>query len=91
LRWQRPSEPHGYFGLKDPILMRTAKDPNYKPDWSNWGAQDRNALWNAKAKITDERFSTVITGPWMNRWKITHHNNNTKHFIPDNESQWHKS
>ncbi len=24
LRWQNPAEPHGFFGIKAPILMRTA-------------------------------------------------------------------
>ena len=34
LRWQRPDEFSGYEGIKDCILMRTARDPNYRADWS---------------------------------------------------------
>ena len=33
LRWQRPDEPAGFWGLKDAVLMRTAKDPDFKMDW----------------------------------------------------------
>lgn len=33
LRWQEPSKPVGFYGLKDPIVMRRAGDPNYKVEW----------------------------------------------------------
>jgi len=33
LRWQRPDEAAGFWGLKDAVLMRTAKDPDFKMDW----------------------------------------------------------
>jgi len=94
LRWQRPNEPHGFFGLKEPILMRTASNPSHKPDWSQWASEDRAVLWEETGNVKKEEdpFNTVITGPWMKRWKITHHNNNTKHFDPSADwTGWHKS
>ena len=30
LRWQRPNEPNGFYGLKDCITMAKADDPNFK-------------------------------------------------------------
>jgi len=95
LRWQRPDEPHGWFGMKEPILMRTAKDPKYRPDWDVWGKQDRVALWEETGQAqpnAEDKFNTIITGPWMNRWKITHHNNHTQHFNPTGDwNGWQKS
>lgn len=44
LRWQRPSEPVGFYGLKDGILMRTSKDPNYKIDWESFNKIDRHQV-----------------------------------------------
>jgi hypothetical protein len=84
LRWQKPSEPHGFIGIKEPILVRTKKDPKYQPDWSSWSQQDRNEIYESKSKKaldSDDKFSPVITGPWMARWKMLHHNQHTKKFI----------
>ena len=36
LRWQRPGEKSGMEGIKSPILMRTASDPGYQINWSEW-------------------------------------------------------
>ena len=41
LRWQRPDEPAGFWGLKDALLMRTAKDPNFKIDWAPFDSVNR--------------------------------------------------
>ena len=30
LRWQRPNEPNGFYGLKDCITMAKADDPSFK-------------------------------------------------------------
>lgn len=101
LRWQRPTEPHGFFGIKDPILFRTSKDPNYKIQWGNWVNEDRNKinlemLRNEKQVkvpvVDDDRFSTIITGPWMSRWEIVHHNKHTNFFVHNNdEKKWTKA
>lgn len=42
LRWQRPSQPVGFYGLKEGILMRTSKDPNYQIDWESFNKVDRH-------------------------------------------------
>ena len=63
LRWQRPGEPHGMEGVKDPILMRTAKDPSYKIDWEAWANTSRNAV------EMKDGFNAMVSGPWMDRWK----------------------
>ncbi|HLJ55231.1 MAG TPA: phytanoyl-CoA dioxygenase family protein [Chthonomonadaceae bacterium] len=67
LRWQRPGELSGFEGIKEPILMRTAADPNYRIDWAGWSAQNRIA--DAMGEPPRESFSTAVTGPWMDRWR----------------------
>jgi predicted carbohydrate-binding protein with CBM5 and CBM33 domain len=29
LRWQRPDQPNGFYGIKDNIIMRTAANPKH--------------------------------------------------------------
>lgn len=67
LRWQRPDEPSGFEGVKDCILMRTARDPNYRPDWEAWSRQNRIA--DAMLDTPQDPFDTTVSGPWMERWK----------------------
>lgn len=38
LRWQDPSKPSGFHGLKDPIPMRIEGQPDYKIDWNGKSA-----------------------------------------------------
>lgn len=66
LRWQRPGEPHGFEGIKDPILMRTASDPDYQINWSQWSMQSRTA--RAIARHRDSSLDTTVMGPWLTRW-----------------------
>lgn len=71
LRWQRPGEPHGMEGVKEPILMRTAKDPHYKIDWEGWAQTSRNAIEmgrSEKALEMKDEFNAMVSGPWMERW-----------------------
>jgi hypothetical protein len=72
LRWQRLGELSGMEEIKDPILMRTARDPNYKPDWETWGAQSRqvglhDVLAERERPVNAE--DAIVTGPWMERWQ----------------------
>lgn len=70
LRWQRPGERHGMEGIKEPILMRTAKDPSYTVDWGAWAAESRNAIEMAdKAVEMKDEFNAMVSGPWMKRWE----------------------
>jgi len=71
LRWQRPGEPHGMEGVKDPILMRTAQDPSYQIDWEVWANTSRNAIEIGRAEKAIEmkdEFNAMVSGPWMDRW-----------------------
>ncbi len=72
LRWQRPGEVSGMEGIKDPIVMRTARNPNYRPNWEEWGAISRqvglhDVLQERERPISKE--DARVTGPWMERWK----------------------
>jgi Phytanoyl-CoA dioxygenase (PhyH) len=71
LRWQKPGEPSGMEGIKEPILMRTASDPNYKPNWEAWSAQSRqvglhDVLAEGERPVSEE--DAIVSGPWMARW-----------------------
>src|SRR5581483_2652987 len=72
LRWQRPNEPSGMEGIKEPILMRTASNPNYRPNWEAWATQSRqvglhDVLAEKERPITES--DSKVTGPWMERWQ----------------------
>lgn len=66
LRWQRPDAPSGFEGIKDCILMRTARDPQHRPNWAEWAAQNRIA--DAMLETPKDPFDTSVSGPWMQRW-----------------------
>jgi hypothetical protein len=71
LRWQRPGETTGIEGVKDPIRMRTAKDPLYKIDWEEWANTSRNRIeigMADKAVEMKDEFNAMVSGPWMDRW-----------------------
>ncbi|MFI5202310.1 MAG: phytanoyl-CoA dioxygenase family protein [Candidatus Kapaibacterium sp.] len=73
LRWQRPGEPSGMESIKESILMRTANDPNYQPDWKEWAARSRQVGLQDVLAERDRPISEAdakVTGPWMARWNI---------------------
>ncbi|CAL5220437.1 g2452 [Coccomyxa viridis] len=88
LRWQRPNEPNGFYGLKDCITMAKADDPAFQVDWSGWAEQDRTPMQKGAVSAdkstevdkavekeeADRDFDTTISGPWMDRWELVHHN-----------------
>ena len=79
LRWQKPDSPSGFEGMKDCLLLRTAKDPNYRVDWEGFATADRTVLQKEIVGIDDDdEFDTTIHGQWMSRWEITHHNRHTE-------------
>ncbi|CAF1179707.1 unnamed protein product [Didymodactylos carnosus] len=103
LRWQKPNEPNGFYGLKENIVMAKGSDLNYKPDWNEWSKINRSKLQEAavqqhikdqipelKNKVESDPFDTTIAGPWMNNWPIVHHNRHTA-ALTTNETNWHKS
>jgi ectoine hydroxylase-related dioxygenase (phytanoyl-CoA dioxygenase family) len=72
LRWQRPGEPSGMEGIKEPILMRTFGNPNYKPNWEEWSAVSRqvglhDVLAERNRPVSES--DAKVSGPWMNRWE----------------------
>lgn len=66
LRWQDPRLPSG-FEAKDPILMRTAANPDHVIDWRGWAGQNRIA--DAQLVAVSDEFDTTVTGPWLDRWR----------------------
>ena len=72
LRWQKPGETSGMESVKEPILMRTARDPNYKPDWEEWAVQSRQVGLHDVLAERDRPISeddAKVSGPWMARWR----------------------
>jgi hypothetical protein len=67
LRWQRPQEPSGYEGIKEPVRMRRAGDAAFRPDWRDWSRQNRVEAGFSQAPRTEFDIG-VIDGPWMRRW-----------------------
>jgi hypothetical protein len=65
LRWQQPQLPSGYYGLKEPILLAKADEPNFKPDWTLWADIDRNDAQSKRPQygFSDTDFETRICGP----------------------------
>ena len=63
LRWQKPSEPVGFYGLKEGILMRSSKDPNMKVDWESFDAINRHDKQTAAmtGKVGGVIFSWMVT------------------------------
>ncbi|CAF1310839.1 unnamed protein product [Adineta steineri] len=103
LRWQKPNEPNGFYGLKDNILMTKNDDKNFKPDWNEWSKINRTKLEEAsvresikneikelKERQENDPFDTSISGPWMHNWPIVHHNRHTAK-LTTNSTSWHKS
>ncbi|KAK9903937.1 hypothetical protein WJX75_000915 [Coccomyxa subellipsoidea] len=105
LRWQRPDLPNGFYGLKDCITMAKSGEPGYAPDWTNWGRQDRTPMQKTAisadkmAEVSaaadeaqgDRDLDTTISGPWMDRWELVHHNRHVAAHLAANAAgtqQW---
>lgn len=82
LRWQRPNEPNGLFGLKDSIPMRSSKDPEMKADWSSWANESRTDLQMDEG---EDEFNSIISGPWMGTWELTNTNRHTAAYLADQQ------
>ena len=57
LRWQRPGEPNGFYGLKDCIPMAKSGDPGFRLDWGAWAQQDRTPL--QKVAVSADKHAEV--------------------------------
>lgn len=82
LRWQRPGEDNGFYGLKDCIPMARGDDPGFKPDWAGWADVNRTELQMAEDAAVDP-FDTTISGPWIGAWPLTNENKHTDQFKRD--------
>ncbi|OWF47739.1 uncharacterized protein LOC110454003 [Mizuhopecten yessoensis] len=84
LRWQKPGLPNGFYGLKEGVLMRTAKDPNFKISWENFDRTVRHKLLRSAAVEEEEdEFDTTVPGPWMKKWEIVHVNHHVDSYRAD--------
>ncbi|XP_013390036.1 uncharacterized protein LOC106167021 [Lingula anatina] len=89
LRWQSPSKPVGFHGLKEGILLRSSQEPNLKIDWDPFVGVNRNKEQTKSVGMEVDDFDTTIVGPWMKKWKIVHHNRHTKKMTKENLVTWH--
>eukprot|EP00730_Choanoeca_flexa_P018131 TRINITY_DN8800_c0_g1_i6.p2 TRINITY_DN8800_c0_g1~~TRINITY_DN8800_c0_g1_i6.p2 ORF type:complete len:402 (+),score=73.78 TRINITY_DN8800_c0_g1_i6:1297-2502(+) len=92
LRWQDPSQPNGFYGIKDCLLMRENGNKDTPIVWDGWADADRqlaqrDSLGQQAQSVVDEvvqedkhdpRFDTLVVGPWMNRWDVINHNRHTE-------------
>lgn len=52
-------------------------------NWLNWTVSIHvvcSCLLQVAKEVLDDQFNTEITGPWMDRWEVTHHNRHTDAF-----------
>ncbi|RUS88917.1 hypothetical protein EGW08_003356 [Elysia chlorotica] len=93
LRWQRPDNPVGFYGIKQGVMMRSQKNPVVQIDWDGFNKVERHNVANTIRKDKDQvdRFDTVIVGPWMKKWEMTHTNRHTERLTDNVEVSWHKA
>ncbi|XP_046567731.1 1-deoxypentalenic acid 11-beta-hydroxylase-like [Haliotis rubra] len=83
LRWQAPNKPVGFYGIRQGVLMRSAKDPDLKVNWDE--------LQETEKKLYDpdvDEFDTTMPSPWMEKWEITHANRHTARFLEYKLKPW---
>ena len=50
LRYKRPADDNGMFGLKDDVILRSSADPNMEIDWETFNSVDRTKAQIAYVK-----------------------------------------
>jgi len=84
LRWQSPRHSYGFYDIQDGILFRSPSQPDLQPDWPKFFSVDRKEVWAKKyaksVEASTGQFDTRITGPWIQKWEIVHHNPHTQLF-----------
>ncbi len=69
LRFQNPRDPAGFHtGLVDPIIMRKAEDPSYKPDWGAWFKGYEAEHTKFRGRADKDEFDSTLQGSWLERW-----------------------
>ncbi|KAL8619571.1 hypothetical protein ACOMHN_019627 [Nucella lapillus] len=83
LRWQRTDKNPGFYDLKPGLEMRRRGEPDLPIDWDTFMSVSRSQaekrmMVEDAPNCDDARFDTVMQGPWMGQWEITHHNKHTQ-------------
>ncbi|XP_013416111.1 uncharacterized protein LOC106177776 [Lingula anatina] len=86
LRWSKPTDPVGLWGLKEGVLLRSSKDPNLKVDWDAFTKVDRTASQEKILGKDVDEFDSTLSGPWMKKWEIVHHNKHTDAYFAGADS-----
>ncbi|KAL6053742.1 Phytanoyl-CoA dioxygenase [Balamuthia mandrillaris] len=80
LRWQRPSQPSGFEGIHELLLMRTGaaakkgeeeERKEFMERWEEWRMTMRNKKQKevtGMVKEAADEFDTNVSGPWLARW-----------------------
>jgi ectoine hydroxylase-related dioxygenase (phytanoyl-CoA dioxygenase family) len=68
LRWQDPKLPTGVEGHSEPIIMRKASDPDWRPDWDAWIAAERERQKVWRGRQGEAQFDLEVEGGWLARW-----------------------
>ncbi|XP_074642815.1 uncharacterized protein LOC141900020 isoform X2 [Tubulanus polymorphus] len=83
LRWQSPKKPWGFYNIQEGAAMRDKNGKKIAVDWKKFMSVNRKEVWQQrynKQMVQDDQFSTIVTGPWIGRWKISHENRHTNAF-----------
>ncbi|XP_072038018.1 uncharacterized protein [Amphiura filiformis] len=79
-RYQTAEKSAGFHGIKDPVLLRSKKNPKHEIKWDEFTKVNRTVVTNL-AKVgspaKEEEFDTTLSGPWMDRWELVNHNRHT--------------
>jgi len=69
LRFQNPKDETGFHtGLVDPIIMRKADDPSYRPDWETWFKGYEVEHTKFRGRSDKDEFDSTLEGSWLERW-----------------------
>ncbi|XP_050406206.2 uncharacterized protein LOC126821756 isoform X1 [Patella vulgata] len=95
-RWQQTGPSPGFYDMKETIPMHTAKNPDFKMDWSAFDGVDRHIIAAELIKEDGQKgqdeFDVTIQGPWMKKWELVHMNHHTDKLLDEQTmTTWHKA
>lgn len=67
-RWQHPELATGQEGILDPIVMRRAGRPDFRPDRPGWLAAYRTVHDDYRGRSKQDEFDGTYDGYWLKRW-----------------------
>ena len=69
LRFQNPNDEAGFHtGLVDPIIMRKADEPSYRPNWESWFKGYEAEHIKFRGRSDKDEFDSTLEGAWLERW-----------------------